>query len=53
MVSVKVIVVVPFNVTLEAPKDFAMVGGATTVRLADAVNPVPPSVEVIAAVVFV
>jgi hypothetical protein len=46
LVMVKVKDVVPFNGRLPAPKALAIEGGATTLRLADAVPPVPPSVEV-------
>src|SRR5258708_29127913 len=46
LVMVKVSEVVPFKGTPAVPNAFAMDGGATTVRLADAVPPVPPSVEV-------
>ena len=45
-------VVVPFTTMLAAPNALAIVGGATTVRLAEAVPPVPPSVEVTALVVL-
>jgi hypothetical protein len=38
--------VVPFSGMKTAPKALVMEGGASTVRLADAVPPVPPSVEV-------
>ena len=51
---VKVNVVVPFKGTLAAPNALLIVGGsATTVRLADAVPPVPPSIEVTALVVLI
>ena len=52
LVRVKLNVVVPFNETLEAPKALLMVGGAITTMLAEAVDPVPPSVEVTAPVVL-
>ena len=54
LVSVNVSVVVPFTTMLAAPNALAIVGGATatTVRLAEAVPPVPPSVEVTALVVL-
>ena len=52
LVSVNVSVVVSFTAMLAAPKDFTSVGGATTVRLAEAVPPVPPSAEVTALVVL-
>jgi len=43
----------PFTGTEAAPKDFTMDGGLATVRLAVAVLPVPPFVEVTLPVVFV
>ena len=46
MVSVNVSVVVPSTTMLAAPKALAIVGGAPTVRFAEAVPPVPPLVEV-------
>jgi hypothetical protein len=46
LVIVNVRLVVPFSGMLAAPKAFAMVGGATTVMLANAVLPVPALVEV-------
>jgi hypothetical protein len=46
LVMVKVSDVVPFNGTFGAPKALAIDGGATTLMLADAVPPVPPSVDV-------
>ena len=52
LVSVKVRVVVPFKGRLAAPKTLLIVGGATTVRLALAVRPVPPSFDVTAVVVL-
>lgn len=45
LVTVKVSEVVPFNGIAAAPKALAMDGGATTLMLAEAVPPVPPSVE--------
>jgi hypothetical protein len=45
-VIVNVSDVVPFSGRLDAPKAFAIDGGTTTLMLADAVPPVPPSVEV-------
>lgn len=53
LVMVKVSEVVPFSGTVETPKDFAMVGGERTLRLAVAVFPVPPFVEETALVTFV
>jgi len=46
LVMVKVSVVVPFNGMVAAPNAFAIDGGATTSMLAEAVPPVPPSVDV-------
>src|SRR5882724_1290220 len=46
LVMVKVSDVVPFNGTLAAPNALAIDGGATTLMLADAVPPIPPSVDV-------
>ncbi len=43
---VKFSVVVPFSATLAAPNVFTMVGGPSTAKLAPAVPPVPPSVDV-------
>ena len=45
--------VVPFEGIVAAPKTFAIVGGLATVRLAVAVLPVPPLVELTVPVVFV
>lgn len=45
-VTVKVSDVVPFNGMFEEPKALAIEGADTTLMLADAVPPVPPSVEV-------
>jgi len=45
LVSVNVRVVVPFNAMVGAPNALAIDGGATTLMLADAVPPVPPSFE--------
>ena len=50
---VKVSEVVPFNGMLAAPNALAIDGGVATVRLAVAVLPVPPLVEVTFPVVFV
>src|SRR5216684_7167819 len=44
LVMVKVSEVVPFRGTATAPKALAIDGGATTLTLAEAVPPVPPSV---------
>jgi hypothetical protein len=52
LVMVNVSVVVPFSAMLGAPKAFEIDGGDSTVRLADAVVPVPPSVEVTAPVML-
>jgi hypothetical protein len=49
---VKLRLVVPLTGTRAVPKDFVIAGGTTTATLAVAVAPVPPSVEVIAAVVL-
>ena len=52
-VMLKVSEVEPFNGMLAAPNALVIVGGASvTVRLADAVPPVPPSVEVTLPVVL-
>jgi len=48
LVTVKVNDVVPFTAIAAAPNALAIAGGATTARLAEAVPPVPPSVEVTA-----
>ena len=45
--------VVPFSGIEVAPNDLTMVGGRATRRLALAVLPLPPLVEVIGPVVFV
>src|SRR5437899_4168420 len=45
-VTVNVSNVVAFSAIVEGAKPLPMEGGASTVRLADAVPPVPPSVEV-------
>ena len=45
--------VVPFNGMLAAPNVLVMDGGEATVKLAVAVLPVPPLVEVTFTVVFV
>jgi hypothetical protein len=53
LLIVKLNEVVPFNGILAAPKDLIIVGGAAvTVMLAEAVPPVPPSVEVTLPVVL-
>jgi hypothetical protein len=52
LVIVNVRLVVPFNGILAAPNALLIVGGATTVTLAEAVPPVPPSVELTALVVL-
>jgi len=46
LVSMNVKDVLPFSAIVDAPKAFEIVGGAITVRLAVAVLPVPPLVEV-------
>src|SRR5262249_39838030 len=53
LLILNVSVVVPFNGMLAAPNSFVIVGGLATVRLAEEVLPLPPSVDVIADVVFV
>jgi hypothetical protein len=53
LLSVNVTEVVAFSRMLEAPKAFVMVGGAATVRFAEAVLPVPPLVELTMPVVLV
>ena len=50
--TVKLRVVVPFRGIVDAPNVLLIDGGATTERLADAVPPVPPSVDVTAPVVL-
>jgi hypothetical protein len=50
IVNVRLVLV--FRLICPAPKAFEIVGGASTVILADAVFPVPPSVEVTALVVL-
>ena len=52
LVKVKVSVETPFTAMIVGLKALAMEGGATTSMEADAVPPVPPSVEVIAPVVL-
>jgi hypothetical protein len=52
-VIVKLKLVGLFNATDAAPNDFVIVGGEATVRLALAVLPVPPFVEVTLPVVLV
>src|SRR5580658_4777875 len=49
---VKVSVVVPFTAIVVGLNALVIEGGATTVRLAEAVPPVPPCVEVTAPVVL-
>jgi hypothetical protein len=51
-VTVKLKVVVPFNGIVAAPNDLLIEGGNSTVTLADAVPPVPPSTDVTAPVVL-
>ena len=53
LVMVKVSEVVPLSGMVDAPKALVMVGGAATVKLAVAVFPVPPFVEVTLPVVLV
>jgi hypothetical protein len=50
--TVKVSVVLPFSDTLAAPKDFVIVGGATTVTEAFDVLPAPAVVEVTETLLF-
>ena len=52
LVMVKVSDVVPFSGIAAAPKALAIDGGATTLMLAEAVPPVPPSIEVTLPVVL-
>src|ERR1035438_6846454 len=52
LVTVKLKLVVPFTAMVAAPNAFVMVGDASTVTLAEAVPPVPPSVELIVPVVL-
>src|SRR5258708_29325777 len=52
LVMVKVSVVVPFSGRLAAPNALAIAGGATTAIEAQAVSPVPPSVDVTLPVVL-
>ena len=52
LVTVKLRLVAPFSTMLGAPNDLLMVGGAMTVTLAEAVRPVPPSVELTVPVVL-
>src|SRR5260370_1350216 len=52
LVMVKVSDVVPFSGIAAAPKALAIEGGATTLMLADAVPPTPPSFELILPVVL-
>lgn len=53
LVSVKPSVVVPFKGIVVAPKVSVMLGGDMTLRLAEAVAPLPPLTDVTALVVFV
>ena len=53
LVMVKVRLVVVFRAMLLAPNAFAIEGGASTLRLADAVKPVPPLLELTAPVMLV
>jgi hypothetical protein len=52
-VMVKLRDVDPFSGIVEAPNDLVIVGGVATARLAEAVLPVPPLVDVTGPVVFV
>src|SRR5439155_23814345 len=52
LVMVKLSEVVPWSGIVAAPNDVTIDGGAITSRLADAVFPLPPSVEVTAPVVL-
>src|ERR1700746_3807510 len=52
LVIVKLKLVVPFSGIVAAPNTLLIVGGVTTVTLAEAVPPVPPSVELITVVVL-
>jgi hypothetical protein len=51
-VTVKLRLVFPFRAIVGAPNVLVIAGGATTVRLADPVPPLPPSVDVTAPVVL-
>jgi hypothetical protein len=53
LVIVKLKDVEPFSGMLDAPNDFAITGALATVRLAEAVLPVPPLVELTVPVVLV
>ncbi len=53
LLSVKVNVVVPFTGTAGAPNALVMVGGAITLRAAEAALPMPPLLDTIALVVLV
>src|SRR5262249_54141558 len=53
LLMVKVKEVLPFSGILAAPNALEMVGGASTVRFAEALLPVPPLVELTAPVVLV
>jgi hypothetical protein len=52
LVSVNVIVLVPFSAIDDGANAFAITGGASTVRVAVAAEPLPPSLEAIVDVVF-
>src|ERR1700691_4900546 len=52
LVRVNVRLVVPFNAISGAPNTLAIDGGATTIRVADAATPGPPSLDAIALVVL-
>jgi hypothetical protein len=52
LVIVKLKLVVPFTGIMAAPNDLLIVGGDATVKVAEAVPPAPPSVELIAVVVL-
>jgi hypothetical protein len=52
LVIVNVRLVVPFSGIVAAPNAFVIAGGATTITLAEAVFPFPPSVELTAVVVL-
>lgn len=53
LLMVKLSVLVPFNGTAVGLNDFVICGACATLKLAEAVLPVPPFVEVTAPVVFV
>jgi hypothetical protein len=52
LVTVKLKVLLLFSGTLFGLNDFEIVGGATTIKVSEAVPPVPPSVELTALVVL-